>query len=435
MRLHAGLLGLAVAAAILAAPALAAPPPVPDAEAIAAIVEELNERPLPASVPGEVAVREASGERDLDRGFAEDLAALPGWTGEAIAVASGILRLEEVARALARPDLLDCAEAACRLAAPLLIEHGAALVVDGVEVRLEQDAGALISAAGDLFVSDAELVGWNASADGPAETDAQGRRFRPWLAGLEANRTLIRRSRLAHLGYDSNSTQGLAFTDAGRADAAGRPAADIVDNRIEDLWFGFFTWNAQGVRVLRNTVEGSHVYGLDPHDATRDMLIAENFIRGTRDSHGVVMSREIHDTVVTRNRSMGNGGAGFFLDKGSWNVAFVGNESFENGTDGITVYESRDVRIAGNDVAGNGRAGIRIRAAAGIEITDNIVHDNDGPGIFVYDWSHAAREPDEEDQRYMQPVSVTITGNRIVDNDSGDCSIQGEVEIVANSDC
>jgi poly(beta-D-mannuronate) C5 epimerase len=435
MRLHAGLLGLAVAAAILAAPALAAPPPVPDAEAIAAIVEELNERPLPASVPGEVAVREASGERDLDRGFAEDLEALPGWTGEAIAVASGILRLEEVARALARPDLLDCAEAACRLAAPLLIEHGAALVVDGVEVRLEQDAGALISAAGDLFVSDAELVGWNASADGPAETDAQGRRFRPWLAGLEANRTLIRRSRLAHLGYDSNSTQGLAFTDAGRADAAGRPAADIVDNRIEDLWFGFFTWNAQGVRVLRNTVEGSHVYGLDPHDATRDMLIAENFIRGTRDSHGVVMSREIHDTVVTRNRSMGNGGAGFFLDKGSWNVAFVGNESFENGTDGITVYESRDVRIAGNDVAGNGRAGIRIRAAAGIEITDNIVHDNDGPGIFVYDWSHAAREPDEEDQRYMQPVSVTITGNRIVDNDSGDCSIQGEVEIVANSDC
>jgi mannuronan 5-epimerase len=187
--------------------------------------------------------------------------------------------------------------------------------------------------------------------------------------------------------------------------------------------------------VLRNTFENSHVYGIDPHDATRDMLIAENFVRATRDSHGIVLSRLIHDTVVTRNRSIGNGGAGFFLDKGSWNVTFAANESFDNETDGITVYESRDVRIIDNDVAGNGRAGIRIRASAAITITGNTIHDNDGPGIFVYDWSHAAREPDAEDELHMQPTSVTITNNRLADNTSGDCSIQGDVDLLANSDC
>lgn len=439
MRPFHGLLGLVAASAAAMPHAAAAPPPAPDEAAIAEVVDELLERPLPDAVSGSVAVVAASGERDLDRGFAEDLEALPDWSGDAIVIESGIHHLAAVARTVGNPDLLDCAEAACRLAAPLLVERGATLIIDGVVVRMEQDAGALISAAGDLFISDAELVGWNADAEAPAETAVDGRRFRPWIAGLEANRTLIRRSRLAHLGYDSNSTQGLAFTDAGRDDAAGRPAADIVGNRIEDLWFGFFTWNADGVRVLRNTVEDSHVYGLDPHDATRDMLIAENFIRGTRDSHGVVMSREIHDTVVTRNRSIDNGGAGFFLDKGSWNVSFIGNESFENGTDGITVYESRDVRIEGNDVAGNGRAGIRVRAAAGIEIIDNIVHDNAGPGIFVYDWSHASREPDAEDRRHMQPVSVAIWGNRLAENASGDCSLQGAVELIAPpegaSDC
>jgi mannuronan 5-epimerase len=433
MRLALALAGLITTAAL---PTAAADPlPVPDEAAIEALATGILEAPLPQPVPGTVRLTEAADERDLNRGFLDDLEALPDWANIAIVVASGTFRLEQVAEAIARPDLLACTEGACRLAAPLLVDHGATLVVDALALRLEQDAGALISAAGDLVISEAEILGWNDRKDAPAATDAQGRRFRPWIAGLEANRTTIRRSRLAHLGYDSNSTQGLAFTDADREPRAGRPKIDLVANRIEDLWFGFFTWNAEGVRVLRNTFENNHVYGIDPHDATRDMLIAENFVRGTRDSHGIVMSRLIHDTVVTRNRSIGNGGAGFFLDKGSWNVTFAANESFDNETDGITVYESRDVRIIDNDVAGNGRAGIRIRASAAITITGNTIHDNDGPGIFVYDWSHNDRDPDAEDELHMQPVSVTITGNRLADNTSGDCSIQGDVDLLANSDC
>ncbi len=402
---------------------------VPTLEEIEELARAVLEAPLPASSPGTVSVTEAADERDLSRGFLDHLEALPAWPGLAVLVESGTHRLEDVAATVDRPDLLACEADACRLAAPLLVAHEAGLVIDGLQVRLVQEAGALLSAAGELWISDAELLGWHEGQDQPATTDAEGRQFRPWIAGLEANRTVIRQSRLAHLGYDSNSTQGLAFTDADRRPRLGRPEVDIVDNRIEDLWFGFFSWAADGVRILENEIDGSHVYGLDPHDATRDMLIAKNFVQNTRDSHGIVLSREIHDTVVTRNRSIANGGAGFFLDKGSWNVTFAQNESFDNGTDGITVYESRDIRIQDNHVAGNGRAGIRIRASADITIEDNIVHHNAGPGIFVYDWTHAAREPTDEDERYMQPVSVTITGNRMADNESGDCSLQGDITV------
>jgi hypothetical protein len=37
----------------------------------------------------------------------------------------------------------------------------------------------------------------------------------------------------------------------------------------------------------------------------------------------------------------------------------------------------------------------------------------------------------------MLPVSVTITGNRMNDNQSGDCSLQGEVTVLSptESDC
>jgi mannuronan 5-epimerase len=429
MRLAVGLGCWSTALVAMAAPA------VPTPEEIAALVEAVLEAPLPKSVPGEIAVTAAADERDLGRGFLDDLEALPNWPGLAIVVQSGTHRLEAVAATIDRPDLLHCAEAACRLAGPLLVAEGAALVIDRHTVSMLQESGGLLSAAGDLWISDSVILGWHEGSDAPAATDPEARRFRPWIAGLEANRTFIRGSRLAHLGYDSNSTQGLAFTTADRAPPAGRPRVDIVTSRIEDLYYGFFTWEAEGVRLLRNEFEGNHLYGIDPHDATRDMLIAENFVRDTKYSHGLVMSREIHDTVVTRNRSINNAGAGFFLDKGSWNVTFAGNESFDNGTDGITVYESRNVSISDNHVAGNGRAGIRIRASADIAIEDNIVHHNAGPGIFVYDWSHASREPDAEDEQYMQPTSVTITGNRLADNDSGDCSLQGEVTVIGISDC
>ena len=426
MRVRLAAAGLGCLAAATARAEL----PVPTVEAIETMVEGVLAAPLPAASPGRVRVTEAADERDLGRGFLADLEALPAWPGEAISIESGTHGLAAVAEMVERADLLVCEAAACRLAAPLLVAHGATLVIDGLTVRLLQESGALISAAGDLWISEAELLGWNAARDGPATTDAEGRQFRPWVAGLEANRTVIRQSRLAHLGYASNSTQGLAFTDADRRPRLGRPEVDLVANRIEDLFFGFFSWAADGVRILDNVFDGSHVYGIDPHDATRDMLIAMNFVQHTRDSHGIVLSREIHDTVVTRNRSIENGGAGFFLDKGSWNVTFAFNEAFDNGTDGITVYESRDVRILDNHVAGNGRAGIRIRASADITIQDNIVHHNGGPGIFVYDWSHAAREPDAEDEKYLEPVSVSITGNRMADNDSGDCSLQGEITVI-----
>jgi len=430
---------LAAAALPTVPGALAQPAAVPDEAAVQAMVDEVLQQLVPLPQPGEVGLRPAAGERDLKRDFLSHLEALPGFAGEAIVVDSGVHALAAMASTLDRPELLSCGEAGCRLAAPLLVERGAGLVIDGIELRLVQEAGALLSVQGELFVTDARILGWSEASDGPARTDALGDAFRPWLAAVETGRLTIRRSHLAHLGYLSNSTQGLALTDANRDPPDGRPSGDIVQNRIENLYFGFFTYGAEGVRFLRNEVERSHVYGIDPHDFTRDLLIAENFVRGTRDSHGVVLSYQVYDSMVVRNRSIGNGGAGFFVDKGSWGVTFAHNEAIGNGTDGIVAYESRKIGIIGNYVADNRRAGIRVRASADIRVLDNIIHHNGGPGIFVYDWSHAAREPDEGDRRFMQPAAVLLLNNRMSDNASGDCSIQGEVTLIAptvgTSDC
>ncbi len=410
------------------------PGAIPTRTEIETLAEAVLEEPLPAPLEGEVALVEAAAEPALRRGNLAGLEALPAWSGLAIVLGSGRHRLEALPALVDRPDLLACDGGRCRLAAPLVVAADAALVVDGLELRLVQEAGALVTALGGLYIGDSTLLGWSEAEDGPARTDAGGQRFRPFLTGLEDNRTLVRRSRLAHLGYQGTSTFGLAFTHGGRDPALGGPRVSVVENRIEDLYFGFFSFGAAGVEVIGNMIDGSHVYGIDPHDATSNLLIALNTVTGTRRSHGIILSREIHDAAVVLNESRDNAGAGLFVDKGSFDVTFARNRSVANGKDGMVVYESRDVRIIENELLGNGRAGVRVRASADILIRGNAIRHNAGPGIFVYDWSHAAREPDAEDQTHLLPTSVTLAGNDLWGNAGGDCSIKGEVELRGPTD-
>lgn len=409
-----------------------------DRHDIAALAADLLSAPPPAALPGGVRLVKATDEPGLALGFGPLLEALPGWRDQAIVVEGGRHRLEAIASALGPTAPLACVGTACRLDVPLILRDGALLVIDGLELRLEQASGAAIIAYGDLFISDSRLLGWNAAAARPARTDAAGDSFRPFIVGLGQSHSLIRRSHLAHLGFQAPTAYGLAFATYQRGVLELRPSADLIANTIHDLYFGFYSFEADGVRILRNRIERSHVYGIDPHDATRALLIAENVVLGAKGSHGVVLSREINDAIVIRNRSMDNAGAGFFVDKGGWNITFAANEALDNGMDGITVYESYDVRILRNVIDGNGRNGIRIRASRDIVIEDNIVHANAGAGIAIYDWDFAARAPTAEEISRRLPISATITGNRLAQN-GGRCSIRGAIELQvppdATSDC
>jgi hypothetical protein len=87
MRLALALAGLITTAAL---PTAAADPlPVPDEAAIEALATG-HPRGTPAAArPGAVRLTEAADERDLNRGFLDDLEALPDWANIAIVVASG----------------------------------------------------------------------------------------------------------------------------------------------------------------------------------------------------------------------------------------------------------------------------------------------------------------------------------------------------------
>ena len=442
--------GLSIAGlgTMLPAAASAAPPEVPGTAEIEARIEavQLLLPPAPDTMPDPMPdsadeapsyVGIAADERVLSRNFLELQEALPGWSGEGIVVAGGSHRLEAVAAALGRPDLLDCAAERCRLTAPLGVEEGATLIIDGLTVELEQATGSVIVAFGDLFVSSATIEGRNGEA--PALTD--GDSFRPFIITYDQSRTVIRDSRLAALGFDSFGTTGLSVMTLSREDPAGHPSLDLVGTLIEDVYEGVFVRDGARVAILRNTISGAGRHGIVLRDGTADALVAENVVTGSgamaENGNGIVVSRGAIGTVVANNRIEGSAASGILVERAAVDLAISGNQIEGSGRDGLIIYESGSIEVVGNGIVGSGRSGIRVRASDEVRITDNVLEGNARAGVDAHDWSGAAREPNEEEAPLIRPTVVTVSGNRFADNERGPCLLEGVVTILPaqGSDC
>ncbi|MEZ5905311.1 MAG: right-handed parallel beta-helix repeat-containing protein [Geminicoccaceae bacterium] len=427
-------LALAVA---FTGPVLANPPVPASREAINEALDGIQSLPLPVPEAGEIRVGRPADERRLNRGFLEDLAAQPDWPDEGIVIAAGRHRLEEVAAELRRPELLACGDDTCRLAAPLAVENGAVLVIDGLTVRLEQRAGAAIVAFGDLFVSLSAIEG--RAGDAPATTD--GTTFRPFVVAYDRSRTVIRGSRLTALGYDAAGTTGLAVTVTSRDDPPARPVLQLVGNLIENMYDGVQVRGAAEATLLRNRIRASLRHGIAVRDGAADSLIADNDIVGSGTAvdsgNGLLMSRGITRTSVLANRIVDSAGAAIQIDKGGFDLTFAGNELARSGRDGLVLYESWSVDLQRNAIARNGRSGIRIRAADGILVSENGLTGNARAGIELQDWSTVSKPPSEEEAALIRPTEATVKGNRFTDNAKGNCLVQGVVTVLPEegNDC
>ncbi|GGE00563.1 parallel beta-helix repeat (two copies) [Gemmobacter megaterium] len=420
---------------VLAGPAQTSPgtiPTMPGPVELDQLRARLHDTAPPAPAPGKVALRPVAGMPTLG-GMYRRLPQPPArWRGQAIVLEGGSFDLASVAAALPDPGWLDCDGSRCILSAPLVVGRGTTLVIDGIDLRLGQDEGAALLSWGQLIISDATLRAWHLSSDTPAATDDKGAAFRPHLAAFAASHTLIRRSDLHHLGHQGAMSYGLSFGTEGRSGiVTEHPSVDMIGNRLLDVYFGFFSFDADGVNILDNHIAESHVYGIDPHDDTRNMLIHGNYVLGARHSHGIILSRRIHNTVVSYNVSAGNKKAGIFLDKACHDVLIIGNDSFLNGTEGLTLHEVARVAVIGNRFHNNAADGIRLRASEQVFLDGNTVTANGKHGLRAYDWQGSKRAPNTEEQGQILPMRVGLVGNRVHSNKRGDCRLSGEARITS----
>jgi poly(beta-D-mannuronate) C5 epimerase len=408
-------------------------PSLPDLDRWVAILEDLQPPPRMA---GEVTIRPVQQEPILRGGFLAAARAMPRWGGEALVVARGVHSLEEVASAAGRPDLLLCQPDGCELRAPLLVSPGAGLVIVGsrarpLRLRLDQEAGAFVINTGILHIERASILGWSSSQQALAATG--GERFRPFLAAFGASDTTVVRSELDHLGFQGAKACGLSLSSHPRLFPGEQPSARLFANRFNQLYYGLLTYEARSVVVMANVFSGSRRYGIDPHDASSQLLIARNEIYGTQ-GHGLIVSQRVSDSWIVENLSRDNARSGLVVDADSSRNIVVGNRLIDNHRDGLAVFESHENTIAFNKIEGNGGAGIRIRASAANVVAENLISGNGEYGLVAYDRSDSARPLSPNNEMHQRPVTLTLLGNSFADNARGACQFKSVREVIAYAD-
>jgi poly(beta-D-mannuronate) C5 epimerase len=352
-----------------------------------------------------------------------------------VVVESGVHTLGSLARSLrgqGRSDLVERQGDIVTLRAPVVVGRGATLILSGEEAavyRLSATAGAYIVAAGDLYILDTTVVGYDEQTGG-VRLSNQGTRsvFRPYLLGWSDSRLFIGGSTLRGLGYAAPKSFGVSLSagpsnDGHEADGDAAPSGIIVDNSFQNLEYGFYSYEAENVILLGNEYRDSVLYAIDPHDRSRNLLIGLNTAYATLAKHGIIISREVDHSWIAGNVVFDNKGSGLMIDRDSVDTLIYANVAFDNGQDGLTIFESPCNIAVANRFFDNGRAGIKIRNSWNVGISGNTLEGNREAAIEAYIANlsrlagHAAR--DLELDPYYPVTTFSAAGNLISRNGSG----------------
>lgn len=345
-----------------------------------------------------------------------------------IFISGGTVTPNDLARALPKNVFEQTADGEFIARLPIDIRPGATLHIgDDVKVfRLSQDRGAFIANEGRFFLTGSALEAWNEAKRKPAVFEDK-HEFRPFLVSWGGSELYIVGSRVAHLGYAASKSYGVSVTQFGPALAATlkrpRPTGWILDSEFYDLWYGFYCYEADDVVIRNNVYHDNIKYGIDPHDRSRRLIIAGNTAYGTKEKHGIIVSREVNDSWIIDNKSYENGLSGIVVDRSSVNNLVAHNQVYRNHSDGITIYESPDTLLWQNVSTGNGRHGIRVRNSTDLRLYDNVAVGNNLSGIYGHIKDLRGTDRNLRLDPFHQRVSMVVVGGQLVSNGSGPVSI------------
>jgi poly(beta-D-mannuronate) C5 epimerase len=283
---------------------------------------------------------------------------------------------------------------------PLLVGKDASLNIGGDEVgelRLSLERGTFLANSGTFFAIKTKITGWSEKAGKPAPF-VEKRQFRPFIVTWSGSRMYMAGSTIASLGYLKGKSYGMAFSTCRFCLEADpklpRPTGTLVGNTFTDLYYGFYSFEADDVAIVGNKYVDNVIYGIDPHDRSRRLIIAKNESYGARERHGIIVSREVNDCWIFDNYTHDNAESGIVIDRTSINNFIVGNVAARNTRDGITFFESPNAVSWGNKVYGNKSAGIRVRNSWNVSLSNDEVTDNGSLPIIVYSSALEAKEAD-----------------------------------------
>lgn len=352
----------------------------------------------------------------------------------AIFIEGGYVTPKDLARSLPDSQFSEVEPGVYLARLPIVVAQGATLHVgkDTQELRLSQERGSFMVNDGQLFFTETKLTAWREADNAPASFRSADE-FRPFLVSWGGSELYIASSVFTSLGYNTSKSYGVSITQytPGMQARLKRPEPTgwLIDSEFVDHWYGFYCYEAENVVIKGNTYRDNIVYGIDPHDRSHGLIIAENTVHGTQKKHGIIISREVDNSWIFNNKSYDNKLSGIVIDRNSVNNLVAYNQVYGNHADGITLYESSDNLLWGNQVLNNARHGIRLRNSLNIRLYENVAAANGLSGVY----GHIKDLSDTDRNIQLDPfdteVSMIVVGGTLAANGSGPLSIDSPLSV------
>jgi len=345
-----------------------------------------------------------------------------------IFIAGGYVTPRDLARSLPKQYFEETEKGIFVARLPIDVRPGATLHIgeDVKDFRLSLDRGAFLVNEGMLFITDTQVEAWNEAKRGPALFEDE-HKFRPFIISWAASQTYIVGSKVAHLGFAATKAYGISISQFSPKLAPvfhrDRPTGWLLNSEFYDNWYGFYCYEADDVVIRGNNYHDNIKYGIDPHDRSLRLIIAENSASGTKEKHGIIVSREVNDSWIFNNKSFENKLSGIVVDRSSVNNVVAHNQVYRNHADGITIYESPDTLIWQNLVTANDRHGIRVRNSIDARLNGNVAISNGLSGIYGHIKNLNDTGRNIRLDPFHQTISMTVVGGQLVSNGSGPVTI------------
>ncbi|HUR41954.1 MAG TPA: mannuronan 5-epimerase AlgG [Verrucomicrobiae bacterium] len=407
------------------------PPAVPD---LRPYTDDAIKAKIPKGGKPTVAVRRIVEAPTLHE-FTGGSGRLGEWAGRqnahpiALFIEGGTMTAAQLAKAVeTKSHFEDLGEGVYIARLPVVVMPGAALHLGSEvkELRLSEERGAFLVNDGLMFIVETRITGWRESANGPA-TFKEALAFRPFIISWGGAELYIARSTLTSLGYEASKSFGVSISQySPNMDARlkrKRPTGWIINSEFKDIYYGFYCYEADDVVVLNNTYRESIIYGIDPHDRSNRLIIAHNTVADTKKKHGIIISRAVNDSWLLWNKSVRNKLSGMVIDRNSVRNIIAYNDLFENGTDGLTIYESPKNLVWNNRSNSNARHGIRMRNSVDVRLYGNNAVANGLSGIYGHIRDLSGTDRDIKLDPFEQNISMVVVGGQLIFNGSGPLAI------------
>jgi parallel beta-helix repeat protein len=311
------------------------------------------------------------------------------------------------------------------LNAGLDIQRGATLYINSTDtnwLKIVSDGinPNAIHVFGSLKIDSVKITSWNPSTNSYGTTNGTRHSaedklvthigtLRPVIKveGDATGTTDITNSEIAYLGYEGGTSPG-----ASGLSYYGGDNSIIKNNKIHNLYFGFYSKGVGGIVIEDNLIYDNDIYGLDPHTGTHDMVIRNNIVYNNG-GFGIICSVDCYNITIENNKVHDNY-HGIMLSRNMTNSIVKGNNIYNENVTGIAISDSYNNQIFRNTIS-NSEDGVFLNVkASNNQIFRNTISNSSNAIVFSSDAGS----------------DNTLTDNKIILNKLGqsDITFQGDSE-------